>query len=155
MALQFFDPSITTCNIIQIFKYQYRQLLIMNLDLAITNAIRRGPMESAMYSVVSNYGQSYELHAIPQTIKRAEEMFGQKIAVATHASFDRVSTIPWAAEISFATNNIPSTTPFNAMGAWDSQRVTPFDSPSINAQVIPNLFSLDNKGGRVMNNIFK
>lgn len=127
----------------------------MNLDLAITNAIRRGPMDSAMHGVVSNYGQSYELHAIPQTIKRAEEMFGQKIATATHASFDRVSTIPWAAEISFATNNIPSPTPFNAMGAWDSQRVTPFDSPSINTQTVPNLFSLDANGGRVMNNIFK
>ena len=155
MVPQLLNLSITTYNLNQIFKYQYRQLLIMNLDLAITNAIRRGPMDSAMHSVVSNYGQSYELHALPQTIKRAEEMFGQKIATATHASIDSVSTIPWAAEVSFATNNIPSTTPFNAMGAWDSQRVTPFDSPSINTQAVPNLFSLDTKGGRVMNNIFK
>ena len=155
MAPQSFGLSITTPNQNQIFKYQHRQLCIMNLDLAITNAIRRGPMESAMHSVVSNYGQSYELHAIPQTIKKAEEMFGQKIAMVSHTSFDRVSTIPWASEVSFATNNIPSTAPFNAMGAWDSQRVTPFDSPSISTQSIPNLFSLDNKGNKVMNNIFK
>jgi len=127
----------------------------MNLDMAITNALRRGPMESAMHGVVSNYGQSYELHAVPQTIKKAENMFGKKIAVATHASIDKVSTVPWASEVSFATNSTPSTTPFNAMGAWDSQRVTPFDSPSVNTQTIPNLFSLDSNGGRVMNNIFK
>ena len=55
----------------------------MDIDLAIGNTLKRSPMENAMYGVVSDLGQSYELHAIPQTVKRAEEILGHKVGVAT------------------------------------------------------------------------
>ncbi len=41
----------------------------MNLDLAIQNTLKRSPMENAMYGVVSNLGQSFELHAIHNTVR--------------------------------------------------------------------------------------
>lgn len=54
----------------------------MDIDLAIRNTLKRSPMENAMHGVVSNLGQSFELHAIPQTVKRAEEILGHKVGVA-------------------------------------------------------------------------
>ena len=54
----------------------------MDIDLAISNTLKRSPMENAMHGVVSNLGQSYELHAIPQTVKRAEDILGHKVGVA-------------------------------------------------------------------------
>ncbi len=54
----------------------------MDIDLAIQNTLRRSPMENAMHGVVSNLGQSYELHAIPQTVRKAEEILGHKVGVA-------------------------------------------------------------------------
>jgi len=52
----------------------------MNLDLAILNALKRTPMQGAMHSVVSNYGQQYEIHAVHQDMRVGREMVGQKIA---------------------------------------------------------------------------
>ena len=52
----------------------------MNLDLAIMNALKRTPMQGAMHSVVSNYGQQYEIHAVHQDMRVGREMVGQKIA---------------------------------------------------------------------------
>jgi len=52
----------------------------MNLDLAILNALKRTPMQGAMHSVVSNYGQQYEIHAVHQDMRVGREMVGQKVA---------------------------------------------------------------------------
>ena len=37
-------------------------------------------MQGAMHSVVSNYGQQYEIHAVHQDMRVGREMVGQKIA---------------------------------------------------------------------------
>jgi len=56
----------------------------MNLDLAIQNALRRTPMQGAMHSVVSNYGQQFEIHAVHQDMKVGQQMLGQKVGHATN-----------------------------------------------------------------------
>jgi len=55
----------------------------MNLDLAIMNALKRSPMQGAMNTVVSNYGQQYEIHAIHQDMKVGQNLTGTKVANAT------------------------------------------------------------------------
>ena len=119
----------------------------MNIDLAISNALKRGPMESAMHSVVSNYGQSYELHAIPQTIKKAEEMFGKTVGFAAPNPMARAA-IPWASSLSFVDTSTPSTMPFKAEGAWDNPQVTPFDAPTTKGIRVPNLLNYNFNTGR-------
>jgi hypothetical protein len=56
----------------------------MNLDLAIQNALRRTPMQGAMHSVASNYGQQFELHAIHQDMKVGQQILGHKVANASN-----------------------------------------------------------------------
>tara|TARA_Y100000310_G_scaffold341272_1_gene439913 strand:+ start:1190 stop:1570 length:381 start_codon:yes stop_codon:yes gene_type:complete len=83
----------------------------MNLDLAIKNALRRGPMDNAMHSVSSNYGQTFELHAYHQDVKSAEDLMGVKLGNINDApnfsqKNDRV--IPWANGVHHA-DTLPST----------------------------------------------
>ena len=55
----------------------------MNLDLAILNALKRTPMQGAMNSVVSNYGQQYEIHAVHQDMRTGQQLTGTKVADAS------------------------------------------------------------------------
>ena len=119
----------------------------MNIDLAISQAMKRGPMESAMHSVVSNYGQSFELHATPQTIKRAEEMFGKSVGFAAPNPMARAA-VPWASGVSFVTTSTPTPKPFKAEGAWDSPQLTPFNSPTSQKVQVPNLLNFNFETGR-------
>jgi len=114
----------------------------MNLDLAILNTLKRGPLENAMHGVISNYGQSYELHAIPQTIKRAEEMMGTRVGLVASNPLAR-ATVPWASEVAFVDNSIPSSVAFSATNAWESPQVHPFNSPIANQIQTPNLLTYD------------
>ena len=82
----------------------------MNLDLAIQNALRRGPLDNAMHSVSSNYGQTFELHAYHQDVKKAEDLMGVKLGT-THnmPSFNQknAGVIPWANGVHHA-DTLPS-----------------------------------------------
>ena len=53
----------------------------MNLDLAISNTLKRSPMENAMHGVMSNFGGSYQLNAYTETANAAESIIGRPIAV--------------------------------------------------------------------------
>ena len=123
----------------------------MNLDLAIQNTLKRGPLDNALHGVISNYGQTYELHAIPQTIKNAEDMFGTSVGFMAPNPMAKAS-IPWAAEVSFVDTAIPSHTPFSAQGAWESKQVHPFNSPLAQKVNTPNLLSYDFNTGRYIFN---
>ena len=84
----------------------------MNLDLAIKNTLKMGAMENAMNSVVSNYGQTYELHAIPYDIKKAEQILGSKVGVAQTNPLARANStsqpIPWIDGVHHADTTIPA-----------------------------------------------
>ncbi len=84
----------------------------MNLDLAIKNTLKMGAMENAMNSVVSTYGQSYELHAIPYDIKKAEQILGSKVGVAHSNPLARANSIsqpiPWVDGVHHADTTIPT-----------------------------------------------
>ena len=82
----------------------------MNLDLAIKNAIKRGPMDNAMHSVVSNYGQAFELHAYHQDVKSAEDLMGVNLGNlhdAPNFSQKNDQVIPWANGVHHA-DTLPS-----------------------------------------------
>ncbi len=53
----------------------------MNLDLAISNTLKRSPMENAMHGVCSNFGGSYQLNAYTESANTAESIIGRPIAV--------------------------------------------------------------------------
>jgi hypothetical protein len=71
-----------------------------------------GAMENAMNSVVSTYGQSYELHAIPYDIKKAEQILGTKVGVAQSNPLARANStsqpIPWIDGVHHADTTIPA-----------------------------------------------
>ena len=82
----------------------------MNIDLAIKNALKRGPMDNAMHSVSSNFGQTFELHAYHQDVKRAEDILGVKLGSINDApKFNQKNNavIPWANGVHHA-DTIPS-----------------------------------------------
>jgi len=55
----------------------------MNLDLAILNALKRTPVQEVSHSVVSNYGQQYEIHAVHSDLSKGHAMTGTKVAEAS------------------------------------------------------------------------
>ena len=84
----------------------------MNLDLAIRNTLKMGAMENAMNSVVSTYGQNYELHAIPYDVKRAEQIMGSKVGMAQSNPLARANSssqpIPWIDGVHHADTTVPA-----------------------------------------------
>jgi len=84
----------------------------MNLDLAITNTLKMGAMENAMHGVMSTYGQTYELHAIPYDIKKAEQILGSKVGVASNNPLARANStsqpIPWIDGVHHADTTVPA-----------------------------------------------
>lgn len=63
----------------------------MNLDLAITNTLKRNPMENAMHGVMSNFGAQYELNAYPTVAKQAEDFIPVTVGVGSPSSMVRPS----------------------------------------------------------------
>jgi len=63
----------------------------MNLDMAITNTLKRNPMENAMHGVMSNFGAQYELNAYSTVAKFAEEFIPVTVGVASPSSIVRPS----------------------------------------------------------------
>jgi len=67
-------------------------------------------MDNAMHSVSSNYGQTFELHAYHQDVKKAEDLMGVKLGT-THnmPSFNQknAGVIPWANGVHHA-DTLPS-----------------------------------------------
>jgi len=55
----------------------------MNLDLAILNALKRTPVQEVSHSVLSNYGQQYEIHAVHSDLSKGQSMTGTKVAEAS------------------------------------------------------------------------
>ncbi len=70
----------------------------MNLDLAIQNSLKGGVMKNAMHSVVSNYGRTYELHAL--TAKQAETGFPiqQKTVDANGFLVQKITPMQYSSE---------------------------------------------------------
>ena len=54
---------------------------MMELDGAIQNALKRNPMESAMYGVGQNLGRQYELRALPRDIDTTEDLLGISLGI--------------------------------------------------------------------------
>jgi hypothetical protein len=81
----------------------------MNLDDAIKNSLTKTQMEGAMQGVMSSLGPNFELHAVPQNAKSAEQVMSKKIGVMNHSPVPRavLSTTPNSAIA-------PKTTPFTS-----------------------------------------
>ena len=54
---------------------------MMELDGAIQNALKRNPMESAMYGVGQTLGRQYELRALPRDISSTEDLLGISLGI--------------------------------------------------------------------------
>jgi hypothetical protein len=65
----------------------------MNLDLAILNALKRTPVQEVSHSVLSNYGQQYEIHAVHNDLSKGHSMTGTKIAEASNNGTIRAAVV--------------------------------------------------------------
>ena len=64
----------------------------MNLDIAIQNTLKRGPMENAMHGVMDNHGGRYQLTSYNSSAKGAEAIFGRKMGYMTNNPLSRPTT---------------------------------------------------------------
>ncbi len=113
----------------------------MNLDLAIQNTLKRSPMENAMHGVVSNLGQNYELFSIPNTVKRAEDMMGQKIVLAHSNPLAKpVATaqpIPWIDKVHHADTMVPAPINMSSADVLRNNSQLKFGNPIGNQSIAP------------------
>ena len=116
----------------------------MNLDLAIKNTLKMGAMDNAMNSVVSTYGQSYELHAIPYDIKKAEQILGSKVGVAHSNPLARANStsqpIPWIDGVHHADTTIPAPLVMSSNDGMRNSSSTLVETPLGN-QPIPQVIT--------------
>ena len=61
----------------------------MNLDIAIQNTMKRGPMENAMHGVMDNHGGRYQLTSYSSSAKGAEAILGTKLGTMTNNPLSR------------------------------------------------------------------
>ena len=88
----------------------------MNLDAAIRNALNKGIMSNAMYSLSSEYGRSHELHAVHRDIKKAENMVGGPVIKSPITNFcNKGKSIPWAGNVSFISSHTPNVQIYNRL----------------------------------------
>ena len=87
----------------------------MNLDAAIRNALNKGLMSNAMYSLSSEYGRSHELHAVHRDVKKAEQMMGTKVIKIPSPSSEKGKSIPWAGNVSFISSHTPNVQVYNRL----------------------------------------
>ena len=64
----------------------------MNLDMAIQNTLKRGPMENAMHGVMDNHGGRYQLTSYNSSAKGAEAIFGRPMGSMTNNPLSRPTT---------------------------------------------------------------
>ena len=64
----------------------------MNLDIAIQNTMKRGPMENAMNGVMDNHGGRYQLTSFSSSAKGAEAIFGRPMGSMTNNPLSRPTT---------------------------------------------------------------
>ena len=64
----------------------------MNLDIAIQNTMKRGPMENAMHGVMDNHGGRYQLTSYNSSAKGAEAIFGRPMGSMTNNPLSRPTT---------------------------------------------------------------
>lgn len=64
----------------------------MNLDIAIQNTLKRGPMENAMHGVMDNHGGRYQLTSYSSTAKGAEAILGTKLGTMTNNPLSRATS---------------------------------------------------------------
>ena len=64
----------------------------MNLDIAIQNTLKRGPMENAMHGVMDNHGGRYQLTSYSSSAKGAEAIFGRPMGSMTNNPLSRPTT---------------------------------------------------------------
>ena len=64
----------------------------MNLDIAIQNTMKRGPMENAMHGVMDNHGGRYQLTSYSSSAKGAEAIFGRPMGSMTNNPLSRPTT---------------------------------------------------------------
>ena len=118
----------------------------MNLDLAIQNTIKRSPMENAMHGVISNLGQSFELHAIHNTVRSAEQIMGQKVGVAhTNPLAKPTATnqkVAWIDGVHHADTMVPAPITMSSNDILrNSPKSYPFEAP-IGTNAIPQVKGL-------------
>ena len=105
----------------------------MNLDLAILNTLKMGAMENAMHGVISNYGQSYELHAIPYDVRNAEQIMGTKVGVAQSNTLARANStsqpIPWIDGVHQADTTVPAPLVMNNPDVMRNSPKSIFETP--------------------------
>ncbi len=87
----------------------------MNLDAAIRNALNKGIMSNAMYSLSSEYGRSHELHAVHRDIKKAENMMGGTVIKVPSPTSEKGKSIPWAGNVSFISSHTPNIQIYNRL----------------------------------------
>ena len=64
----------------------------MNLDIAIQNTLKRGPMENAMHGVMDNHGGRYQLTSYTSSAKGAEAIFGRPMGSMANNPLSRPTT---------------------------------------------------------------
>jgi hypothetical protein len=112
----------------------------MNLDLAIKNALKRGPMDNAMHSVSSNFGQNFELHAYHQDVKSAEQIMGVKLGNANsmpNMKKPNDKIIPWANGVHHAEVSTPPTLKPSKVDGLGNKINYPFGNPIGQANAAP------------------
>jgi hypothetical protein len=87
----------------------------MNLDASIRNALNKGIMSNAMYSLSSEYGRSHELHAVHRDIKKAENMMGGPVIKVPSPTSEKGKSIPWAGNVSFISSHTPNIQIYNRL----------------------------------------
>jgi len=93
-------------------KYRSRTGVIMDLDLAIQNTLKRSPMESAMHGVLSDFGGTYQLNAYTESANAAESILGTPVAIMAPNSNARAGE-SYAATPTPVTKSPPSAGPFS------------------------------------------
>ncbi len=111
----------------------------MNLDLAIKNALKRGPMDNAMHSVSSNYGQTFELHAVHRDVKSAEQLMGVNLGTINEApNFKRnEKVLPWANGVHHAETSLPPVVKTAKVDNLGNKITYPFGNPIGQASAAP------------------
>jgi|TARA_B110000495_G_scaffold98897_1_gene85538 hypothetical protein len=110
----------------------------MNLDLAITNTLKRSPMEGAMHGVLSNFGAQYELRSYTENAGLAEQLFGDQVAVTAPIGDAQLSKTILPTDSTFS----PKTTDsfIRPLSIGDENLLVSFDSVNNNwtlARVVP------------------
>ncbi len=97
-----------------------------------------------MHGVMTTYGQTYELHAIPYDNKKAEQILGSTVGVANNNPLARANStsqpIPWIDGVHHAATTIPAPIVMSSNDVMRNSSPTLVETPLGN-QPIPQVIT--------------